>query len=127
MKTFYKKNGYVIADGSWVPINEGSREYRELLELVSKGEVEILPEPEVVPSESETKTASRRKAEQYITFYFSTLELVDMLKRLGASPNAQLVAVNAWVESVQTEAITNWQNPNFQQFGNPPYNYEQTF
>lgn len=72
------------------------------------------------------KSNARRGAENYISKYFTIFELVDMLKRLNSSPNTNLMEINNWVESVQNEAIINYQNPNFEQFGNPPYSYLET-
>lgn len=124
-----KSNGMIKRnDGSYIPIDNGNSDYIEYIKWIKAGNKPTIEQSEIYSlTDSEMKVKSRRDAESYITKYFSTLELMDMLRRLTSSPNEKLNGINLWVNSIQTESITNYKNPNFNKFGNPPYSYEETF
>ncbi len=130
MKYTLKLNGSITleqdnGDVLHIPADPENRDYKKYLEWLNAGNVAEIETPTVVEKIA-TKTSARRDAEQHILNYFSTLELMDMLKRLNSAPNERLVAINTWIELIQAEAITNWQNPNFLTHGAPAYTYEET-
>lgn len=79
----------------------------------------------------EMKLTAIDKAESCIREHFKEMWLIDMstkradLKTEGLLEGSPTEAVYQWIQQLRLEALSNPQNPNFEQFGAPPYSYEE--